>query len=748
MGKKNRRSIDISKGPGDLFNSRSPTTAKQSLSSQPVTLQGTLEGITFQHPDTGFTVARFKETGKRDAITTIVGNLAGVPVGSSLELTGHLVRDARYGLQFKILHYTLIKPNTLRGIERYLGSGLIKGIGPKYAAKIVGHFGMETLEILDEDPERLMEVQGLGQKRVEQVRRAWQSQQQVHQIMVFLQGHGISATYAVKIYKTYGANAIEVLKNNPYRLAEDIWGIGFKTADDIARTVGIAADDPRRARAGLLFILGEGANDGHCFLPRSALLEKGRDLLGIEPALLEKQIPQLVIDERVAVDQDNVYLARLYYAEQGTAQNLMAIYGGVAPPAEFDIDQAIAAIGKGSGITLAEEQIGAIKTALQNKVAVITGGPGTGKSTILKAVITILERQGRVIKLAAPTGRAAKRLSEATGREAKTIHRLLEFDPSTFGFRFNGENPLQADYVVVDEISMMDISLANALLKAVPMAASLLLVGDADQLPSVGPGNVLRDIIDSQRFPVVRLTKIFRQGPGSLISLNAAHINRGEPLDMLPHYKGEKDFYFIQRDTPEQIEEEVVSLCAGRLTKKYGFDPLRDIQVLSPMRKGIIGADNLNRRLQETLNPGKPGLTSGGWQLCIGDKVMQVRNNYDKDVFNGDLGYVTDCDKENETISLNFDGKMIIYELSGLNELELAYAVTVHKSQGSEFPCIILPLHTTHYPLLQRNLIYTGITRGKKLVVVVGSKKALAIAVRNNKVVHRYTGLNERLKAW
>lgn len=748
MGKKNKRQPSNSPNQGALFKAGSSAPVRGGSASQPFTLQGILEGITFQNSETGFTVARFTESGKRDVTVTVVGTLAGVPVGSSLKITGHWVRDARHGLQFKILQYVLLKPNTVHGIERYLGSGLIKGIGPKFAARIVDRFGVDTLDILDKNPQRLLEVEGLGKKRFAQIRKAWHAQQQIHQIMVFLQGHGISAVYAVKIFKTYGVQSIDVVKQNPYRLAEDVWGIGFKTADAIAGSVGIAADDPRRARAGLLFVLGEGVGDGHCFLPVSELFEKGKKLLGLAPELLDQQIPQLVSDEKIAVDKDSIYLTRLFYAEKGAAQNLMAISAGGAPPALFDTDRAIASARQRMNITFADEQIKAISTALQNKVTIVTGGPGTGKSTILKALILILEKQGLVVKLAAPTGRAAKRLSEATGRQAKTIHRMLEFDPSVMGFKHNDENPLKVDFVVVDEISMMDVSLAHALFKAVPNTASLLLVGDADQLPSVGPGNVLRDIIDSGRIPVVRLTQIFRQSPGSLISLNAARINAGEPVELLPHYKGEKDFYFIPCETPEQVEQQVLSLCAGRLTKKYGFDPLRDIQVLTPMRKGIIGAGNLNRRLQETLNPGRPGLDSGGWRFCVGDKVMQIRNNYEKEVFNGDLAYVVDCDRENETLLLRFDEKTISYELSELNELELAYAVTVHKSQGSEFPCIVLPLHTTHYPLLQRNLIYTGITRGKRLVVVVGSKKALAVAISNNKVAHRYTRLNERLAAW
>lgn len=711
-------------------------------------IQGVLERIIFQSDQTGFTVARLKQIGEVDEVIAIVGFLDGVPVGSTLVLSGLWEKDPRHGSQFKVHHYTLLKPNTLNGIERYLGSGLIKGIGPKFAERIVKRFGFSTLDILEKEPDRLLEVPGLGRKRFEGIKKAWIHQKQIHEIMVFLQGHGISAHYAIKIFKTYGIKSIDIVKNNPYCLAEDIWGIGFKVADRIAQSIGIPVHDSRRAQAGLLFLLNEGINDGHCFLMISGLIEQGCNLLNLSRELLQQQLPQMVQNEKVVVEDDCIYLSRLYVAENGVAEKLYTINESTGPKVKGDIDAAIRKASKVMGITLAEEQTEAIQVALSKKVAIITGGPGTGKSTILQAVIFIMEQQGHAIKLAAPTGRAAKRLGEATGREAKTIHRLLEFDPSIFGFRRNEENPLEADLVVIDEASMMDIFLSQSLFKAIPLKSSLLLVGDVDQLPSVGPGNVLRDIIDSQCVATVRLSRIFRQDRGSLISVNAARINQGKSLELLNGYKGEKDFFFISRENAEDIEQEVLSLCAGRLTRKYDFDPFKDIQILAPMRKGVVGVDSMNRRLQDVLNPSEPVFFRGDRQFRVGDKVMQVRNNYDKDVFNGDLGHVTGWNGDGETLELIFDGKMLSYEMSELDEIELAYAVTIHKSQGSEFPCVILPLHTTHYPLLQRNLLYTGVTRGRKLVIVVGSQKAFSIAIRNNRVAHRNTKLKERLSAW
>ncbi len=728
---------------------------------QTTRIQGILDRITFQNEENGYTVARLLSGAKEKKIITVVGFLSGVPVGSTLSLTGTWITDSRYGKQFKLQNYKIIRPNTINGIERYLGSGLIKGIGPAYAARIVSRFGLKTLDILENDPGRLGEIAGLGRTRVERIEKAWSEQKEVHSIMVFLQGHGISATYAVKIYKTYGRKALAIVKNNPYQLAEDIWGVGFRIADSIALSLGVPANDPRRARAGLLFALDESAGEGHCFLPRDILFEQAEQLLKLtgkleqfpgqedlysDRLLIEEQIQSLLAADKIAVDGENIALAPLYFAEKGAAAKLLELSSGQPNHSITNIDQAVEWSSSKMHLDLAPEQAEAIKKSLCQKVLVITGGPGTGKSTILKALLLILSQKGIVVKLAAPTGRAAKRLAQASGREAKTIHRLLEYDAAIRGFKRNRENPLEADMIIIDECSMMDIILTNSLLKAIAADAALVLVGDVDQLPSVGPGNVLKDIIASGRVPVARLQTVFRQGPGSLISLNAARINRGEFLDLLPDYDGTKDFYCIFREKAEDIEEEILSLCRDRLHKKYNFDPIRDIQVLTPMRKGIIGTENLNFRLQEALNHKATAGDERQRRLQVGDKVMQIRNNYDKEVFNGDQGIVSSIDREAESVEVNFEGRKVLYEAADLVEVVLAYAITVHKSQGSEFPCVIIPLHTTHYPLLQRNLIYTAVTRGKNLVVLVGSKRAIGIAIHNDRVVRRYTMLKERLQ--
>ncbi len=721
---------------------------------KPTTIQGTLERITFHSEENGYTVARLQSAKGGGELTTIVGHFSGIPVGSTLSLSGFWVKDARHGRQFKVQHYSLEKPNTLNGIERYLGSGLVKGVGPGFASRIVKKFGLQTLDVLEKDPERLCEVQGLGEKRIVQIKTAWQEQKNIHEIMVFLQGHNISAAFAVKIFKTYGASALQVVVSNPYRLAEDIWGIAFKSADRIALSMGIPLHDSRRARAALLFVLGEAAGNGHCYIPQPDLVSQCRHLLDPEGDLdglgemISAEIVRLAADGKIASDEGCVYLAPLYYAEQGVASSLALLARPRSSVPSDDLDKILARMAEKMAVTFALEQHQALKTALENRVAIITGGPGTGKSTILKGLIQILSTRNVRVDLAAPTGRAAKRLGEACGREAKTIHRLLEYDPSLRGFRRGSDNPLESDFVVVDEASMMDIVLANSLFKSISPGASLLLVGDVDQLPSVGPGNVLRDCIESRVFPLVRLTRIYRQSEGSLISVNAGRINCGEFLELLPDYKGDKDFYFIKRNDPQEIVAEINSLCGGRLQNKYGFDPLRDIQILTPMRKGIIGCDNLNQTLQQVCNPGRingpsPDLLSS---LLTGDKVMQIRNNYDKEVFNGDIGFIVRKNTEDQTVIIDFDGREVEYEKNDLTEIELAYAITVHKSQGSEFKCIIVPVHTAHYPLLQRNLLYTAITRGKELVIVIGSSKAVAMAIKNNSIEQRNSRLKEKLR--
>ncbi len=728
--------------------SQVPPTSASPVSDSPSQdqLAGVLDKITFQNPDNGFTVARLQPVGIATEAVTVVGVLGGIGVGASLALLGQWRQDARHGRQFMVSTYRVVQPDSLIGIEKYLGSGMIKGIGPSYAARIVAHFGLETLAVLEQEPERLREVAGLGTKRVEAIVRAWREHRNLHEVMVFLQGHDISAALAVKIYRAYGREALVVVRDNPYRLAEEIPGVGFRSADRIAISLGMSPFDHRRARAGLLFVLNEAAGEGHCYLGQADLVSQCVALLGTQQNMVEAELLRLVTDEKLVLSGDKVYLAQLYHAEVGVAAGLLRLHGGMVPWGELSVARQLPGLQAQLGVKLADEQIQALQSVLGGRMAIITGGPGTGKSTILKALILLLEQQGVTISLAAPTGRAAKRLAEATGREAKTIHRLLEYDPVGHGFKRNAENFLDGDLVVIDEASMLDIYLANALVRALSPRGALLLVGDADQLPSVGPGNVLRELIGAEIFPVARLTRIFRQGDGSLISLNAGLVNRGEDFELLPDYRGEKDFYYIPRETDREIEVEILSLCGGRLSKKYGFDTRRDIQVLTPMRKGLVGLENLNLRLQELLRPGGVGgQEPGAGGFLVGDKVMQLRNNYEKEVFNGDIGFVTRVDEEEETIDVDYEGRPVVYAVADRNELQLAYAVTVHKSQGSEFPCVVIPLHTSHYALLQRNLLYTALTRGRKLVVVVGSRRAVALAIANNRIQARHSWLRQRL---
>jgi len=709
-----------------------PTSASEAQ------LEGIIDHLTFRNEESGFTVARL--VAGRDQ-HTVVGNLGGVPVGSSVRLHGRWRTDRRYGRQFAVHRFTILRPNTLRGMERYLGSGLVRGIGPAFARRIVRHFGLDTLDILDNDPDRLAEIRGIGTKRIAAIKAAWQEQRQIHAIMVFLQGHDISATFAVRIYKTYGNEALSIVQENPFRLAEDITGIGFKTADRIAAAFGITGSDPRRVQAGLIFVLNEATNEGHTFLPRPELQRQAAELLDLDE--IDAVVEELAAEGRIVCEEDAVYLAPLYHAECGAANNLRRLQEAAGRLLDAERAQAAAAwAATRQGIDFAPEQHQAIVTALTSKVAIITGGPGTGKSTILNGLVAVLRRLGETVLLAAPTGRAAKRLQETTGMEAKTIHRLLEFDPGSRRFRHDRDQPLEADTVIVDEVSMVDVVLANALLRAMDDRTRLVLAGDADQLPSVGPGNVFRDCIDSGTFPTVRLTTIFRQGEGSLISVNARRINEGRSLDLAPSFRGDKDFYCIYRDTPEEIEAEILSLAGGRLERRYGFDPVTDIQILTPMRRGLVGADHLNDRLQELYSTDAPALG----RFRVGDKVMQVRNDYDKDVYNGDLGVVTAVDPENRVLTVDMDGRLVSYEPGEFPDLALAWAITIHKAQGSEFPCVVIPVHTTHYPLLQRNLLYTAVTRGKQLVILVGSAKAIAIAIRTDTVPRRHSRLQERLQ--
>ena len=703
-------------------------------------LRCVVERITYQNAENGYSVMKVKVKGYDDLVT-LVGNLLEVPAGSVLLCEGEWRVDKRYGQQFQCETWEEVMPATAYGIEKYLGSGLVKGIGPKFAKLIVGHFGTDTIEVIETDIERLYEVPGIGKKRVEKIRESWEKQKDIKNVMLFLQGFGVSTAYAAKIYRQYGKESIDKVKENPYRLADDIWGIGFKTADGIARKMGYEMNDERRLRSGLIYTLNQLADEGHCYAEEEQLIATAKQLLEADEECIRTAMTHAIETEDLMLDGTAIYLPPFYYAECGTANRLNALVhtkeAGSIFTARFDL----AKLQRETGIEYDEVQVEAIRQAIASKVMVLTGGPGTGKTTTTKAIIAALQSAGMRILLAAPTGRAAKRMSEATGMEAKTIHRLLEYNPQD-GYKRNDENPLEGDALIVDECSMIDIILMNNLTKALPTTMRLVLVGDIDQLPSVGAGNVLRDIIDSGVIPVVRLTRIFRQAQSSRIVMSAHAINRGCFPDIS---NGQHtDFFFMKQEEPEKVAETIVSLVRDRLPKAYR-QPTANIQVLTPMQRGVVGAANLNMVLQQALNHNTAALVRGGYTFKEGDRVMQLRNNYDKDVYNGDLGYVRSVDMEERTLTVDFDGQTVEYEASELDELTLAYATTIHKSQGSEYPIVVMPVLMTHYVMLQRNLIYTGITRAKKICVLVGQTKALAYAIHNMKVLKRNTRLKERL---
>ncbi|MBQ9493903.1 MAG: ATP-dependent RecD-like DNA helicase [Oscillibacter sp.] len=704
-------------------------------------LRCVVERITYRNEQNGYSVLKCRAKGFQD-LATVVGAMPDVHVGSVLSLGGAWKLDAKYGRQFSAETVEETLPATVSGMEKYLGSGLVKGIGPKFAQRIVQRFGKDTLDVIEETPEKLIEVPGIGQLRVDRIKRSWLEQKEIKNIMLFLQSHDVSTTHATKIYKTYGKDSVKVVRENPYRLADDIWGIGFKTADTIAAKLGFEHEKYERLRSGLLYTLNRLSDDGHCYATRDMLMETGAELLTADAPKLSESLDRMITDEDVKTEADAIYLPPFYYAETGTARRLSEIFANtegvrVAP---LGLTERIERI---TGIDYDEIQMQAILTAIQSKILILTGGPGTGKTTTTLGIITAFREAGARILLAAPTGRAAKRLSETTGMEAKTIHRLLETKPPD-GYQRNAENPLEGDVLIVDECSMIDVILMYNLLKAVPDDMTLIFVGDIDQLPSVGAGNVLRDMIDSECFPVVRLTRIFRQAQSSRIIMSAHRINGGKMPD-LSNGK-ESDFFFMERETPEAALETIVDLVRNRLPRAYRI-PSGEIQVLTPMQRGVVGAANLNQALQEAVNPHADGLRRGGVLFRIRDKVMQIRNNYDKEVFNGDIGVVESVDLEDKTLSVRFDNRLVKYDSTELDELALAYAVTIHKSQGSEYPLVVMPVLMTHYVMLQRNLVYTGITRAKRLLVIVGTRKALSLAVRNVTVTKRNTMLKERLRA-
>ncbi len=718
-------------------------------------IQAQIERVTYYDEENGFMIAKARMAGRHDLVT-IVGHLLSVTAGEALKLKGEWRKHPRFGEQFRIESYESIVPATVAGIERYLGSGLIKGIGPIMAKRLVSKFGSQTLQIIETSIERLRSVEGIGDKRIELIKKAWDEQRDIRDVMLFLQGHGVTPAYGAKIFKQYGKDSIQVVKNNPYRLATDIFGIGFLTADKIAEKMHIPRQSPMRVEAGILYVLRELSEDGHVCYPSEPLIEECMKVLCVEKDAVITGLSRLASEGKIIVENADsgyepavadglVSLTKFHASEVGISQRLRKLIVSPRMITSFDGERALEWVQGELRIRLAGKQQEAVKQALANKVMVVTGGPGTGKTTVINAVISICRKLGQRVLLAAPTGRAAKRMTESTGHDAKTIHRLLEYSPRETGFKRDGNNPLDADLIIIDEASMVDSLLMHHFVTAVPDHAGVILVGDVDQLPSVGAGNVLRDIIDSGIVPTVRLTEIFRQAKESLIVVNAHRINRGEmPLIMqdggLLH-----DFYFFPVEEPEKVREKILDLCKEKIPVKFGYHPIDDIQVLTPMHRGSVGASHLNAGLQECLNPSSDRLVRGGKVFKPGDKVMQVRNNYDKDVFNGDVGRIAHIDAENQEVTVNYDGRPVIYDYAELDEIVVAYAVSIHKSQGSEYPVVVMPVHTQHYMLLQRNLLYTGITRAKKLVVLVGTMKAIAIATRNNRPQQRYTLLKERL---
>jgi exodeoxyribonuclease V alpha subunit len=714
------------------------------------TLVGLVERVTFHNPDNGFCVLRVKARGQRDLVT-LVGHAPVISAGEFVQATGTWTNDRTHGPQFKASFLRAAPPTTVEGIEKYLGSGMIMGIGPVYAKRLVRAFGETVFDVIEDQPERLREVDGIGPRRAERIVAEWADQKVIREIMIFLHSHGVSTLRAVRIFKTYGADAIQILSENPYRLARDVRGIGFKTADAIAARLGIEKTAMIRARAGIGFALTEAMDDGHCGLPLDELVPMTERLLEIQAALIQEALAlELEAGEVVANEVDSrrcIFLAGLYRAERAIADHVRALREGALPWSYIDPAKAVPWVEARAGITLAESQRTALRLALLSKVLVITGGPGVGKTTLINAILKVLAAKGIEIALAAPTGRAAKRLSESTGREAKTIHRLLEVDPRRGSFRRNEESPLKCDLLVVDESSMVDVPLMHALLRAVPDRAALILVGDVDQLPSVGPGQVLADIIDSAAVPVVRLTEVFRQAAESRIIANAHRINQGRMPDWARD--PDSDFHFVACRDAEDAAAKIIEIVKDRIPARFGLDPIRDVQVLCPMNRGGLGARALNLELQRVLNPpGEESIQRFGWTFGAGDKVMQIENDYDKDIYNGDLGFVRGVDLEAGQLLVEFDRREVAYGFGELDELALAYATTIHKSQGSEYPAVVIPLTTQHYPMLRRNLLYTGVTRGRRLVVIIGERRAVGIAVRGAQSLRRWSKLREWLQSY
>lgn len=719
-------------------------------------LRGHIERVTYTNEENGYTIARVKVSGD-PRLVTVVGSIMAPTAGEFLEMRGEWTNHPKFGEQFRVVWYKTTVPATVYGIQKYLGSGLIKGIGPIMARRIVSKFGEKTLDVIEADIDRLDGVPGIGRKRIEMIRTAWAEQKEIRSVMLFLQGHGVSCGYAAKIFKQYGKESIAVVTENPYRMATDIFGIGFVTADRIGEKLDFKKNSPVRVQAGILYVLHQLADEGHVYYPYEPLVPKCREILDTDREVILDAVAAIAEEKRIIIEDLNeemeaskennkaVYLAQFHACERGIARRLKALRDFPKALRKVDSEKALAWVQGELAISLAEKQVVAVRCALGSKVMVITGGPGTGKTTIINAILKIYSRIKGEILLAAPTGRAARRMSETTGHEAKTLHRMLEFSLQKGGFQKNDESPLVCDLLVVDEASMIDTVLMHHLLKAVPKSATFILVGDVNQLPSVGPGNVLHDIISSEAVPVVELSEIFRQARESRIIVNAHRINAGKMPIERSREPGE-DFFFLNEGDPEVVLEMILKLVGERIPNWKGFDPVEDIQVLTPMHRGIVGAVNLNAALQKTLNPGEAGFVRGNRSFRVRDKVMQIRNNYDKEVYNGDIGRIQGIDSEEQSVTIAFDGRNVVYDFSEMDEIVLAYAVSVHKAQGSEYPVVIMPVLIQHYMLLQRNLIYTAVTRGRELVILVGTRKALAISINNNKTAQRYTRLRHRLE--
>jgi exodeoxyribonuclease V alpha subunit len=710
-------------------------------------LHGSIERVTFHSETTGFCVLRTKVRGHRDVVT-VIGSAPSITAGEFIECRGVWINDHKHGLQFKAEQLKTIQPTTLEGIEKYLGSGMVKGIGPHFAKKLVHAFGEAVFDVIEASPNRLLELEGIGPKRKERVLSAWAEQKAIRNIMVFLHGHGVGTARAVRIYKTYGDKAVELVEANPYRLARDIHGIGFKTADNLAEKLGIEKDSLMRAQAGVCHVLQELCDNGHCAAVRTKLIEASVALLEISDSIIEQALEEELRDTQLVEDKIDdvpcIYPISLYTAETKSAAALKRLNTGVPPWGMIDASKVIPWVETRTALKLSDSQRLAIETVLQSKLAIMTGGPGVGKTTIVKSLLGIIEAKALRIGLCAPTGRAAKRLTETTRMEAKTIHRLLDFDMKTYGFKYNQNNLLPFDVLVIDEASMIDVVLLNHLLKAIALDTAVIFVGDIDQLPSVGSGAVLSDLIASGVIATVRLTEIFRQAEHSHIIVNAHRVNEGRMP--IPHDSPKSDFFTLYTDTPEAIHDKLIEVVTRRLPKRYGYDPIRDIQVLTPMNRGGLGSRSLNAALQACLNGhASPKIERFGSVYAPGDKVIQMTNNYDKDVYNGDIGFIESIDLEEGVLQIRFDQSLKTYAVSELDELSLAYAISIHKSQGSEFPVVVMPLATQHFTLLARNLLYTGITRGKHRVVLIGQKKAIGMAVHNDKEAHRLTKLAERL---